>query len=225
MERESHILNERSNFERTTRNSEKSVAQGGGNNTNNVQIPTISLVTGGGVIKCIEEKFQVNVVTEISSLSVAIYLSPSRQGFVPSVGLSYNSGPGKSSFGLDWNVGISAITRKNEKKFPEYNEPQEPDAFILSGAEDLVPRLEKNSSRWKKFRKFRKKDSIAYTPTRYRPILEGAFSRIEKWKTRDNVDTPWHIVSLDNTHSYYGLTPKNRISEFQYNWEIFDDQN
>ena len=60
------------------------------------QTSTISLPKGGGAIKGIEEKFQVNSVTGTSSFGIPIPLSPSRHGFIPAVGLSYDSGNGNA---------------------------------------------------------------------------------------------------------------------------------
>ncbi|MGC1931668.1 MAG: SpvB/TcaC N-terminal domain-containing protein [Candidatus Nitrosopolaris sp.] len=61
--------------------------------------------------------------------------------FIPSY-LSLSAGNGNGPFGLGWNVSIPSITRKTEKGIPRYDDPNESDVFILSGAEDLVPLLE-----------------------------------------------------------------------------------
>ncbi|WP_366836081.1 SpvB/TcaC N-terminal domain-containing protein [Nitrosomonas sp.] len=48
------------------------------------------------------------------------------------------------------SAGISrypAITRKTDKGLPRYNDADESDVFILSGAEDLVPVLNPDGSR------------------------------------------------------------------------------
>src|SRR5437762_13328418 len=77
--------------------------------SNTVEIPPINLPKGGGAIKGIEEKFQVNSVTGTSSLGIPLPLSPSRHGFVPVVGLSYDSGSGNSPFGIGWSLSIPRI--------------------------------------------------------------------------------------------------------------------
>lgn len=82
-----------------------------------LQAPSIELPKGGGAIKGIEEKFQVNAVTGTSSFGIPIPLSPSRHGFVPPLGLNYNSGSGNSPFGLGWQLGIPSIARKTEKNY------------------------------------------------------------------------------------------------------------
>ncbi len=115
---------------------------------NNIEIPAISLPKGGGAVKGIEEKFEVNAATGTSSFAIPIPLSPSRQGFVPQIGLSYNSGSGNGPFGLGWQSGVPSISRKTEKQLPQYKDEEESDTFILAGTEDLVPLLEKKGDNW-----------------------------------------------------------------------------
>ncbi len=190
--------------------------------SNQIQIPEISLPNGGGAIKGIEEKFQVNAVTGTSSFGIPIPLSPTRHGFMPAIGLSYNSGSGNSPFGIGWNVGIPSIARKTDKQLPQYKDELESDTFILSGAEDLVPLLEKQGNEWTKYSKQRTDNGITYTVTRYRPRIEGSFARIEKWKNESNGDTHWRAITGDNTHSYYGLTPESRISDPHDDSRVFE---
>lgn len=215
---------QKSNFnsQENSRNSINSLKQSNATDYNKIQIPEISLPKGGGAIKGIEEKFQVNAVTGTSSFGIPIPLSPSRHGFMPAVGLSYNSGAGNSPFGLGWDVGIPTITRKTEKQLPQYKDEEESDTFILSGAEDLVPLLEKQGdNKWIKYFKQRTDNGNSYTVTRYRPRIEGSFARIEKWKNNSNGDTHWRTITNDNIHSYYGLTPQSRISDPQDGIRIF----
>ena len=160
-----------------SRNSINSLTQRNAADYNEIQIPEISLPKGGGAIKGIEEKFQVNAVTGTSSFGIPIPLSPTRHGFMPAIGLGYNSGSGNSAFGLGWDVGIPSIARKTEKQLPQYKDEQESDTFILSGAEDLVPLLEKQGDRWIKYSKQRTDNGNTYTVTRYRPRIESSFAR------------------------------------------------
>src|SRR4030095_7990699 len=102
-------------------------------------VPTISLPKGGGAIRGIGEKFGANPVTGTGSMTVPIATSPGRAGFGPQLSLSYDSGAGNGPFGLGWNLSLPAITRKTDKGLPKYQDADESDVFILSGAEDLVP--------------------------------------------------------------------------------------
>jgi hypothetical protein len=86
------------------------------------------------------EKFAANPVTGTGSMSVPIATSPGRSGFGPSLSLAYDSGAGSGPFGFGWNLSLPSITRKTDKGgLPQYLDAVDSDAFILSGAEDLVP--------------------------------------------------------------------------------------
>src|SRR6266702_8152845 len=104
-----------------------------------IAVPSLSLPKGGGAIKGIGEKFAANPVTGTGSMSVPIATSPARSGFGPQLSLSYDSGAGNGPFGFGWNLMLPAITMKTDKGLPRYDDVEESDVFILSGAEDLVP--------------------------------------------------------------------------------------
>src|SRR5215207_1580732 len=111
--------------------------------------PAISLPKGGGAVRGIGEKFTANPVTGTGSLSVPIYTSPGRSGFGPQLSLSYDSGAGNGPFGFGWGLSLPSITRKTDKGLPRYQDADESDVFILSGAEDLVPVLVEDNGQWK----------------------------------------------------------------------------
>ncbi|MEO7975516.1 SpvB/TcaC N-terminal domain-containing protein [Flavobacterium sp.] len=193
----------------------------GKNKSNLIEVPSISLPKGGGAIRGIEEKFQVNAVSGTSSFSIPIPFSPSRGGYTPGLGLSYNSGSGNSSFGLGWALGIASITRKTDKKLPQYKDNS--DTFILSGSEDMIPLLEKQGDgSWKKYEKLVTKNGIKFKIKRYRPRIEGSFVRIEKIENTTNGEVYWKTISTDNTHSYYGLTKESRLYDPKDESRVFE---
>src|SRR4051794_7430854 len=104
-----------------------------------VSAPSITLPKGGGAIRGIDEKFQVNPATGTGSLNIPIVTSPGRGGIGPQLALSYDSGAGNGPFGLGWSLTIPNISRKTDKGLPRYYDASDSDTFILSGAEDLVP--------------------------------------------------------------------------------------
>src|SRR5664279_5609702 len=104
-----------------------------------IQAPTITLPKGGGALKNIDEKFNVNAANGTASCSVALPFSTTRSHFIPAMSLNYNSGSGNSEFGLGWSVDCSSIQRKTDKRLPEYKDDRESDVFMFSGVEDLVP--------------------------------------------------------------------------------------
>jgi len=106
----------------------------------NAGLPTISLPKGGGAIRGVGEKFAANPVTGTGSMSVPIAVTPGRSGFSPQLTLSYDSGSGNGPFGLGWNLSLPAITRKTDKGLPKYQDAEESEVFILSGAGSPVGR-------------------------------------------------------------------------------------
>lgn len=186
--------------------------------TGAIEIPSINLPKGGGAIRGIDEKFQVDAATGTFSFQIPIPLSPSRHGFVPPVGLSYNSGVGNGVFGLGWDLSVPKISRKTEKLLPQYRDAEEMDTFILSGAEDLIPLLENNANgggdgSLSVYERQREENGIAFTVRRYRPRIEGLFAVIEKWKNNATGETHWRSITRDNVHAYYGLTAESRLSD------------
>src|SRR5438552_17724159 len=89
--------------------------------------PSISLPKGGGAIRGIGEKFTTNPVTGTASLSVPIAVSPGRSGFTPHLSLTYDSGAGNGPFGFGWTLSLAAITRKTDKRLPQYRDDDDSD--------------------------------------------------------------------------------------------------
>ncbi|MBX3320840.1 MAG: hypothetical protein KF890_13230, partial [Nitrospira sp.] len=178
--------------------------------------PAISLPKGGGAIRGMGEKFAANPVTGTGSMSVPIATSPGRSGFGPQLALSYDSGAGNGPFGFGWSLSIPSITRKTDKGLPQYFDAEESDVFILSGAEDLVPVLEKNDTGdWvAEVVPDRVVGNDSYAISRYRPRIEGLFARIERWTSRsDPRDIFWRSISKENITTWYGKTSESRIQD------------
>ena len=182
---------------------------------NTTLLPSLNLPKGGGAIRGIGEKFAANPVTGTGTLTVPIYTSPGRSGFGPQLSLSYDSGSGNSPFGFGWSLALPSITRKTDKGLPQYEDAQESDIFILSGAEDLMPALVESAGQWTR-------DVIParivygnqYAIHRYRPRVEGLFARIERWiNLTDPRDTFWRSISKDNITTWYGKTAESRIAD------------
>ncbi|MEK6283555.1 MAG: SpvB/TcaC N-terminal domain-containing protein [Acidobacteriota bacterium] len=171
-----------------------------------IAAPAISLPKGGGAIKGIGEKFAANPVTGTGSLTVPIFNSPGRSGFSPQLSLSYDSGSGNGPFGFGWHLSVPAITRKTDKGLPRYRDNSEPDVFILSDAEDLVPALISIDGDWVKDPFGATQNGVASTLQRYRPRVEGLFARIERWHDNTKGESHWRTISKDNVTSIYGQT-------------------
>jgi RHS repeat-associated protein len=170
-----------------------------------VSAPAINLPKGGGALRGIGEKFAANPVTGTGATTVPIAVSPGRAGFGPQLSLAYDSGNGNGPFGFGWALSLPAITRKTDKGLPRYLDAEESDVFVLAGSEDLVPWLRNDNTRFE--------DAAAapgYVIHRYRPRVEGAFTRIERW-TRNDGDVHWRSISRDNVLSIYGRDAGSRI--------------
>lgn len=175
--------------------------------------PSISLPKGGGALRGVGEKFAANPVTGTGAMTVPIATSPGRSGFGPQLALSYDSGAGNGPFGIGWSLGLPAITRKTEKGLPQYRDAEESDVFLLSGAEDLVPMLELRNGAWVRQSIERTLAGVAYVVHRYRPRVEGLFSRIERWTRKQDGDTHWRSISKDNITTLYGRTSESRVAD------------
>src|SRR5215475_2650800 len=156
--------------------------------------PSISLPKGGGAIRGMGEKFAANPVTGTGSMPIPIAVTPGRSGFAPQLALSYDSGSGNGPFGLGWNLSLPAITRKTDKGLPKYQDADESDVFILSGAEDLVPVLILDGDQWRPDVSDRMVDGARYRIRRYRPRIEGLFARIERWTNLKTGETHWRSI-------------------------------
>jgi RHS repeat-associated protein len=197
-------------------------------------IPSISVPKGGGAIRDIGEKFAANPVTGTGSLSVPIFVSPGRSGFGPQLSLSYDSGSGNGPFGFGWSLSLPSITRKTDKGLPRYQDADESDVFILSGAEDLVPVFKKDpNGNWMHDQNgkliFDEEPRDGYMVLRYRPRIEGLFARIERWTNTVDGDTHWRSISKDNILTVYGRDGQSRIANQGriFSWlicESYDDK-
>src|SRR5690349_17159533 len=63
-------------------------------------LPSVSVPTGGGAIRGLDEKFSVNAATGTAAMVVPLPLSPGRSGFTPALRLAYDSGSGNGPFGF-----------------------------------------------------------------------------------------------------------------------------
>src|SRR5258708_16853952 len=189
----------------TTKNATNKATEENHSSTSASMVPSISLPKGGGAIHGIGEKFAANPVTGTGSFSVPIATSPGRSGFGPQLLLSYDSGAGNGPFGFGWSLSLPSITRKTDKGLPQYQDVEESDVFILSGAEDLVPVFKTNPTTGE-FVKDAKGNFVydesprdGYLVRRFRPRIEGLFARIERWTNL--VDPPnffWRSITKDN---------------------------
>jgi RHS repeat-associated protein len=180
------------------------------------------LPKGGGAIHGIGEKLAVNPANGSASLSIPLFTTPSRSNFYPQLTISYDSGSGNGVFGLGWKLSIPSITRKTDKGLPEYRDHQESDIFILSEAEDLVPRFVQNGNGFHSdLHTETMLDGTTYAVHRYCPRVEGLFARVEKWQDKRSGDFFWKSISKENITSIYGRTSNARVTNPEDAGQIF----
>src|ERR671933_517886 len=105
-------------------------------NKSNTAAQTISMPQGGGALHGIGETFSPDLHTGTGNFTVPVALPPGRNGFQPELNLVYSTGNGNGPFGLGWSLSVPSVSRRTSKGVPRYDDSE--DAFILSGAEDLV---------------------------------------------------------------------------------------
>ncbi len=186
-------------------------------------VPQLDLPQGGGALRSIGEKFQANPLTGTASFSVPIAVSPGRGGFQPKLALSYNSGSGNGPFGLGWSIGRASITRKTSKGLPRYRDAEHSDTFTLTGAEDLVAVLADDGQPLVvDDPEYTTHRGNSYTVFRYRPRVEAAFARIERWVRRSDGDTHWRTITGDNRTTIFGESAQARVADPQDPSRVFE---
>jgi RHS repeat-associated protein len=163
------------------------VAPGGG--------PALSLPKGGGAIRGIGERFDVNPANGTASFSVPMALSSGRH--TPTLELSYDSGSGNGPFGFGWRVTQPAISRRTDRGVPRYAHD---DVFLLTGADDLVPRGAPQ-------------ERLGHSVQRYRSCVDRDLTLVERWTRLTDGDVHWRTLSRDNRLTVFGLDPSSRIAD------------
>ncbi len=186
-----------------------------------LQPPQLTLPTGGGAIRSIDEKFRVNAVNGTAGLSIPLPFSAAR-GFAPSLSLDYDSGAGNGIFGMGWRLALATIKRKTENGLPQYHDAADSDTFQLSGADDLVPVFQKDDNgqfvtdangRYQHHEFDHAFGTTTYRVRYYRPRIEGVFLRIERWTAKDTGIVYWRTVSATNVTTLFGSTENGRLSQ------------
>jgi RHS repeat-associated protein len=148
----------------------------------------ISLPSGGGAVSGLGEKFAPDLFTGTGNFSVPIALPPGRCGLAPQLSLTYSTGNGNGPFGLGWGLSLPGVSRRTSRGVPRYRDDgEEPDTFVLSGAEDLVP-LAGGQGRMQ-----------------YRPRTEGLFPLVEHVS---DAGDHWQVHGKDGLRTRYG-TPRS----------------
>jgi RHS repeat-associated protein len=177
-------------------------------------VPKVELPRGGGAIRPVGEKVEAQAFNGSASYSIGLAVSPGRDGRGPALSLGYSSGGGNGPFGLGWSLSVPSITRKTDRRLPLYEDVRESDVFVLAGAEDLVPVRDNDGARV-----VRSRPGFAVYP--YRPRVEGAFARIDRWVDTVSGATHWRVQSPDGVTAWYGESEQARVVDPEDPWRVF----
>ena len=163
-------------------------------------------------------EISVDAQTGTASISVGIKSSPCRNGFQPSLALSYISGSGSSVYGMGWSLqGVPFIGLSLKDGYPKYDGS---DKYSFGGQE-LIPWQEKVGGEWQ----IRTDDNDNYSILYFRTQKDGLFSRFEKWIDKSTRDVHWRLHSSKNQVMVFGknhdnsskiLHPQNSHKIFQW---------
>jgi RHS repeat-associated protein len=167
-------------------------------------LPSPALPKGGGAVRGLGETFEVNGANGTFTASIPIPLSPAR-GFEPQLALRYDSGAGNGPFGEGWNLAPGSVSRRTDKRLPRYHD----DDVFLAGGEDLIPSAEPNGGAWTAGAR----DAGSHLVRCFRPRVEAAYDRVERWTRKADGDVHWRIRHANGQVSVYGESPQARVSD------------
>ena len=194
--------------------------------------PSVTSATPGNDqgLSGLGEVFSPNLHTGTGTLTVPVLLPPGRSGFAPQLTLSYGGGA-NGPFGIGWNLPIPAVMRTGDGERPTYRDHEEADRFMLVGAGELVLALrhdEDDEGEWVRMTR----TAGDYDVHAYRPRVEAAFARIERWVSRADGSTHWRTESGEGVVAVYGASPATRVVDPEdpsrvYQWLLertYDDR-
>jgi len=167
-------------------------------------LPSPSLPKGGGAVRGLGETFKVNAANGTFQVTVPL-TAPAARGHAPDLTLAYDSGAGNGPFGEGWDLKLGSISRKTDKVLPRYRDE---DVF-LAGGEDLVLSLAPDGGAWTQGAR----DAGAHLVQCFRPRVEAAYERVERWTRKSDGDIHWRIRSTDGRSSIFGESAEARIAD------------
>ncbi|AEV62412.1 SpvB/TcaC N-terminal domain-containing protein [Pseudomonas ogarae] len=172
-----------------------------------------SLPKGGGAIQSIGKGWGEVGSTGKASCDLPLPISPGR-GFAPTLRLGYGSSVGNSLFGIGWVLSLGCVARRTSKGVPDYT-----DDDVMLGPDGMAWMPERDAAGTiirRTVRTYRGLDlGIDYQVARYFPRIEGAFERIEHWRSAQDYPGFWLIHGADGSLHLYGFTPSSRSTDLE----------
>jgi RHS repeat-associated protein len=127
------------------------------------------------------------------------------RGLEPDLTLRYDSGAGNGPWGEGWRLALTSVARKTDKVLPRYHD----DDVFLAGGEDLIPSDAPDSGAWTAGAR----DAGSHLVRCFRPRIDDAHDRIERWTRKSDGDVHWRIRSADGRTSVLGESPDARVAD------------
>ncbi|MDA8486846.1 toxin [Pseudomonas resinovorans] len=170
-----------------------------------------TLPKGGGAIQGMGEALGAVGMSGMASMTLSLPISPGR-GYAPGLVLNYSSGAGNGAFAMGWNCAPLAIRRRTSGGVPLYTND---DTFLTPDGEDLVPERDANgqvvSATTTRYGDLELGEE--YRVIRYRPCIEGGFSRFEQWSPLSGGPAFWLIRAADGQLLCLGKSAQARIAD------------
>jgi hypothetical protein len=178
-----------------------------------VAVQTPALPKGGGAIQSIGKGWGAVGATGSASLQIPLPITPGR-GYAPALGLSYQSSVGNGLFGLGWGLNAGRVSRRATKGVPLYTEDD-----VMLGPDGGVWLAERDSQGVVIAKPVAKYGDLAldqtYRVSLYFPRMEGAFERIEHWRSADDPLGFWLVHGADGSLAIFGRNRASRIADPQ----------
>lgn len=147
--------------------------------------------------------------TGAATTSFPIKLPNGRNGMMPSLNVSYNSGGGNGWMGVGWNLQLPAITLDTKWGAPRFDTSKESEIYLLNGE----PLVAKNGSNYVNPHR-----SGNYNRTGSRPFYlrkEGAYLKVTRNGSIGNTNSvssySWTVYDKSGNLSVYGSDNNSRI--------------
>jgi hypothetical protein len=167
-------------------------------------LPSPTLPKGGGAVRGLGESYTVGAATGTLTISIPVEISPAR-GLEPTLALRYESGTGNGPYGEGWSLPLAGIARKTDKMLPRYHD----DDVYLADGEDLVPALEPDGGAWAQGAR----DAGTHLIQCFRPRVEAAYDRVERWRRKSDGDTHWRVRDSNGRTHVFGEDATARIAD------------
>ncbi|AZE48344.1 Putative toxin subunit [Pseudomonas chlororaphis] len=178
---------------------------------NNVNIASLSLPKGSGTIQGMGESLGAVGTTGTAELVLPLPISQAR--YAPELSLHYSTSNGNGVFGLGWQLSQLSIRRRTGCGTPKYDDSDEflgPDGELLIAERDSddKPVVDVRSNYGGK------ELGKSFNVVRYASRVEGAFSKIEYWLSRQpNKEESFWLIHDSQGHVHcLGKTAQARLA-------------